>query len=622
LLSAVLFGAEPALAANWNGLVPGETKRADVLRQHGKPTRDTQRGRYRVLVYSGRQRIRGTRQVQFFLDKKTLKLRRIDVFNSPDMDLDRVTVEQTYGPRCSKPPVDKRPCYEQVRSGNTLLLSYATLGLRVTMSQDDRVIAVSYSRSTAAPQEAQPEKEDDKGKDRATASEETEPQPSEPSRDDLLAAPDVAPPADPPPTVETPDGDKTASQNREAEVFPPTQEVDSAGTTVQAEVDPLQIGAWFYSQALAAYTEGTAVGQTAVGFPQVLDVYLDGRPSEGIRAMAVGRLSFDPSLSSNGYSASVGTTQTTANRFSFQNPSVQLDQLWLNFNIAKQVFITLGQQHVKWGVGRLWNPTDFLSPSLRPVLSTFDQRLGISALKVHVPVESLNWNFYLLALLDSRGAADVFEKLGAAARAEFALGPTELAFSAVFHKREHPRFGIDASASLGPLDVYADVALTRPLANTMVRATGGVRYGLRLNQRTTLNVDAEYFYDATGAADETGYLQRVLEGRFDPFYSGRHYVGGTVGIGRSGDWSWSSSLTTLACVSDQSLISRADVGLTPPETSLSFNIFLAGHYGKRGGAFNFTVIVPEFTNPDGSITPVTRVSSPIVEAGLGFSVRY
>ena len=53
-----------------------------------------------------------------------------------------------------------------------------------------------------------------------------------------------------------------------------------------------------------------------------------------------------------------------------------LDQAWLAFDIAHTVFLTVGRQHVKWGVGALSTPTDFLASAPRDPLALFDARLG------------------------------------------------------------------------------------------------------------------------------------------------------------------------------------------------------------------------------------------------------
>ena len=46
--------------------------------------------------------------------------------------------------------------------------------------------------------------------------------------------------------------------------------------------------------------------------------------------------------------------------------------MWLNFDIGRTVFVTAGRQRVKWGIGRFWNPTDFLQPARLDALAFFD----------------------------------------------------------------------------------------------------------------------------------------------------------------------------------------------------------------------------------------------------------
>ena len=78
-------------------------------------------------------------------------------------------------------------------------------------------------------------------------------------------------------------------------------------------------------------------------------------------------------------------------------PGRVLDQLWINFDVAHRAFVTVGRQHVKWGVGKFWNPTDYLHPVRRDPLATFDARTGTTMLKLHVPWEKRGWNFYAVS---------------------------------------------------------------------------------------------------------------------------------------------------------------------------------------------------------------------------------
>ena len=67
-------------------------------------------------------------------------------------------------------------------------------------------------------------------------------------------------------------------------------------------------------------------------------------------------------------------------------PHTLLCQMWLRFDIARTVCVTVGKQHSRWGTARFWTPTDFLHIRRRNPLDVFDARTGTGALlKLHLP---------------------------------------------------------------------------------------------------------------------------------------------------------------------------------------------------------------------------------------------
>ena len=54
-------------------------------------------------------------------------------------------------------------------------------------------------------------------------------------------------------------------------------------------------------------------------------------------------------------------------------------------------------------------------------------RLGVSLIKLHLPIESLGWNFYVIGNFEG---VDQPKQIGGAFRAEFVYGPAELGLSA------------------------------------------------------------------------------------------------------------------------------------------------------------------------------------------------
>ncbi|HLM42999.1 MAG TPA: hypothetical protein VK458_03975, partial [Myxococcaceae bacterium] len=244
----------------------------------------------------------------------------------------------------------------------------------------------------------------------------------------------------------------------------------NAFDTEEATEDPLKIGGRFYLRALTQGNEGVSFGNTTFSSPMLVDGYLDARPSDRLRGFVLGRLTFDPTRRAGSGNFLSADPMTNA----VAEPRVLLDQAWLRFDLNRTLFFTAGKQHVKWGTSRFWNPTDFLSPQRRDPLALFDARTGATMLKVHVPWEARGWNFYAIGLLDNAGPAGTLGQVGGAARAEVVLGPAELGLDAVLQRGRKPRFGLDFSPALGPIDIYGELALRRGSDTPLYRLPTGV----------------------------------------------------------------------------------------------------------------------------------------------------
>ena len=276
--------------------------------------------------------------------------------------------------------------------------------------------------------------------------------------------------------------------------------------------DPLQLGGLLYLRTSASAREGAPPAEWTLSAPSLLDLYLDARPSDRVRGFALGRMLFDPL---QGLATSlVPGVELPVTAAAPSNPRVVLDQLWLGFDAGRRAFFTVGRQHVKWGVGRFWNPTDYLHAVRRDPLALLDQRTGTFLARVQVPWERLGWSFQGVAILEpllgrasdpfgssagggTGGTGDEGESaagnqvgnVGAGARAEILVGDFELGLDAVVQRGIRPRFGADLSGPLGELDVHAELALrtscrrpplprlARPARLRPVRAGGGAAHG-------------------------------------------------------------------------------------------------------------------------------------------------
>jgi hypothetical protein len=414
--------------------------------------------------------------------------------------------------------------------------------------------------------------------------------------------------------------------------FSPIQDAFAADETLN---DPLKIGGMFYTRAIASFKKDTPPSQAGINVPTIMDLYLDARPNERLRGMVVARMNYDPTLDPSEV-ASLG-------RAPGANPSILLDQLWTRFDIARTIFVTAGKQHFKWGASRFWTPTDYLHQTFRDPLAPFDVRTGTSMVKLHLPWEAKGWNFYALGLLDVPKVNNRLGEIGGALRSEIVLGQTEIAAGAVFSRGARPRYALDFSSGLGPIDIYGEVAFgdktglplwrrletptgpgfsgmfqryTLPQDEIGYQASGGFTWTLAYSDTDTITFGLEYFRNSIGYDDPTLYPWLIFQNEFQPFYIGKNYGAFYVLLNAPGNWERTNfTLSTLANLSDLSFVTRFDM-FVRVLTHLSVEFFVAGHYGTPGGEFRFGLSLPA-SSINGIPTPPIYVPIPLIETGIG-----
>lgn len=500
-----------------------------------------------------------------------------------------------------------------------------------------------------------------------------------PSEEELFGAPARTEPAPAPNAPSSPAPPPTGAQGSkegggvEAELFgssgspnavpPPPQ-----GIISKEKEDPLRIGGMLYLRSQFFAQEDTAPADWRVASPNLLDVFLDVRPNDRVRAFTLGRLFYDPTLdgaTSSPYRLppevmqALGLTQA--------NPRGNLDQLWVNFDVARRVFVTAGKQHVKWGVGRLWTPSDFLHREPRDPLDPFDARTGVTMVKAHLPWEARGWNLYGVALLEDprHGGGTSTGTLGgipAGGRAEIVLGTVELGADVLAGRGARPRWGVDVSAGVWDFDLHAEAAFgaararwreRNPSAPIIALPGGDPRYVLeqpkglspqvvvggtweaKYSDEDALTVGAEYFFQESGYEDPHVYpflafgapaitssgLVRQDPGAFTAFHMGRHYAGAFLLLPSPGSWNDTSfTLSVLGNISDKSAVIRLDHSVLVL-TYLRVETFVQGHVGARGGEFRFGfdyALPPELSSAFGVSS--FGVKPPIVDVGVALRV--
>jgi hypothetical protein len=400
------------------------------------------------------------------------------------------------------------------------------------------------------------------------------------------------------------------------------------GDLVGFEDDPLAIGGTLYLRMMGSFTEG-GVRDQRLQMPNLLDLYLDGRPDPHVRGFVSGRLRYDPSIAEGSVNA-FGQEQSPFD--------ILLDQLWIKTDLANAVYLTVGQQRLKWGTGRIWNPADFVNARRLDPLALFDERTGVPAIKVHVPIESLGWNFYGLLLVRD---VTTFKDLAGGGRAEIVLGPTEWSVSVLGGKGYRTSIGVDFSAGLWDFDVHGEIAWTdetgqphwvgdfsfdplelptqRTRNNWYTRINAGIEYAFKPSDDDLMLVGVEYFYNSLGTTNPDLYPWLLAQGALQPFYVGQHYLAAYWAYPGPGNWDEGSlGMATLGNLSDLTFATRINLAWEV-HRRLSFEIFAMFHYGKPGGEFRFELDTPEIPAIPGvteEAIPAIHVPRPILELGL------
>ncbi|MCC6811693.1 MAG: hypothetical protein IT381_29955 [Deltaproteobacteria bacterium] len=436
--------------------------------------------------------------------------------------------------------------------------------------------------------------------------------------------------------------------------------------------DALRIGGKLYMRGFTSFSTEQKIDYSRFSVPMLVDLYLDARPIDRLRAQVLGRLQYDPFLGTGlGISLPGASTSTPP-----ANPAVALDQAWLAFDIAHAVFITAGRQHVKWGTARFFNPTDFLSAQFRDPLAQFDTRLGVTMLKMSVPWEAQGWNFTAVALFEptqqpavglgtgssntnplaATSAATVppttrLTDIGGAARIEVAFKGTQIGIDGLVQRNRKARGGLDITTAIGPLDFWAegaikagsDVPVYRKIAQVNPRSAvslaagyeayapaivgqvaGGLSYDIALPESKTLSFMGEYFFNSIGYSNPEVYPVLAFNGAFQPFYNGVHY-GALSAVFNDSNKKVTAILSNIGNFSDLSFITRIDC-LVTILNHLQLEAFVGFHYGRRGGEFRFAMdidaedVVNPFTGELIFSVPQINVVAPLIDIGIGLRV--
>jgi hypothetical protein len=245
----------------------------------------------------------------------------------------------------------------------------------------------------------------------------------------------------------------------------------------------------------------------------------------------------NPAFAGTGSSGFLGSPLVTAQRrlvdwkpflldegaFKLQH---NLDRLAVTWRTT-QVTVVVGRQVISWGTGRLWNPTDLMSP-FAPTDLDREVRRGVDAVRLSVGLGATSQ--VDLLWLPQPKAVDV----GAVIRARTNLAGWDFSLTLAKYARDLV-IGGDFSGDLGKLGAHGEAAWTLPLVG--LDGSGPVRVegdfgravvGVDWKPVDGLFLTAEYLFNGFGASRPEELLgvltsERVVRGEIPG--ASRHAAG-------------------------------------------------------------------------------------------------
>lgn len=431
-----------------------------------------------------------------------------------------------------------------------------------------------------------------------------------------------------------------AQDARDDEIFGGSAEEPKAedakkqiGTSISPIAESLVIGGRLELRTNSAVEEQQQFNKGAFTDLKQADLYFDSRPNPNLRTFLRARFS----EASNPLLTKPVLTQ-------------ELDELWFKWDVDNMVFFTLGKQHLKWGSGRFWNPTDFVAREPRDPFALFDRRLGQEMLKLHIPNEKHGFNYYAVVQWADAARND---DMGLALRGEFAfLGTGELSLSAQRRRGAPLRLGVDVSSALGPIDIHVEAAFTKrenrlfykgsldPSTGTLpqpyqdkdktfTQVNSGLNKTWKYSADDIITIGAEYFYNELGYEKRDLELYSLTMGQSRSLYAGRRYASAYVSLPQPGSWNKTNFiLNGMQNLSDETSIVRFTT------TYLLFNEATFEFFASRClgdyGEFCFRApsnVAQLATHPSLSTEQQNRVKAlptkrTLVNAGMGLSMQF
>lgn len=376
--------------------------------------------------------------------------------------------------------------------------------------------------------------------------------------------------------------------------------IDLFNNQLESRDQQFEIGGRYIHSNSLLNSPGETIGESAFTSNGIVDLYFDARMDDDIRFFYQQKIihSFD------------GNSDFLVLLLSQFRDDSSVDQLWLKFHINNRVFFTLGKQPTKWGAGMVWQPTDFLNDTKFNPLDLVDQRLGVSLVKMEVPLPSWGLNINTVLQLND---VDTLQDLGFLLRVEQLKENGEYALTFAAKDNSALKLGFDFSKGLSLVDLQMGLAVIHDdhslyyegdfeLQNGILtgpsivdrsdewipQLSTGLLYSKSIGDDYNLILNGEVFYNDQGYEDEailpfvlfTSLFQR--QGGFSPLYFSRKYMALSAtltGLGPNHDRTYNSAV--IGSVSDGTGVWQNTL-TTAPFRDLTIAYSMGWFFGAHG----------------------------------------
>lgn len=265
--------------------------------------------------------------------------------------------------------------------------------------------------------------------------------------------------------------------------------------------------------------------------------------------------------------------------------SLSLAELHYSFDIAKTLFVRLGDQLISWGPSRIWTPVDFINTERINPFQSIDTRLGRSGLRLHLPFRGSDaFVFADFSQSVSNGVVgDLAATTRLAARYDLTLGDFELGLTGYCGEAVRGEGGFDFSGRILGTTVYGEAAVAPESASSNARWSGSLGFERALDELKRWTLAGEFFYQSTGG-DYSG--QTSVMASLPSLYMGAYYAYASLEAKEFGSPSLATTLYTVANLSDGSYTVRLQEDFSYPR-AVPFSLALSYFGGGADKEFTY-----------------------------------